>query len=70
MSCIRYTFHDFAVLIENQAVKYHDSNSTDRSNRARAVDRSTARESSERNEKQDQDTIQDNQTLLCLFTVQ
>ena len=37
---------------------------------ARAVDRSTARESSERNEKQDQDTIQDNQTLLCLFTVQ
>ena len=34
---------------------------------ARAVNRSTARE---RNEKQDQDTIQDNQTLLCLFTVQ
>ena len=34
---------------------------------ARAVDRSTARE---RNEKQDQDNIQDNQTLLCLLTVQ
>ena len=34
---------------------------------ARAVDRSTARE---RNEKQDQDNIQDNQTLLCLHTVQ
>ena len=34
---------------------------------ARAVDRSTARE---RNEKQDQDNIQDNQTLLCLSTVQ
>ena len=34
---------------------------------ARAVDRSTARE---RNEKQDQDTIQDNQTLLCLYTMQ
>ena len=34
---------------------------------ARAVDRSTARE---RNEKQDQDNIQDNQTLLCLYTLQ
>ena len=34
---------------------------------ARAVDRSTARE---RNEKQDQDNVQDNQTLLCLYTVQ
>ena len=34
---------------------------------ARAVDRSAARE---RNEKQDPDNIQDNQTLLCLFTVQ
>ena len=34
---------------------------------ARAVDRSTARE---RNEKQDQDNIQDNQTLLCLCTLQ
>ena len=42
--------------------------------RIRLIDRiarePTARESSERNEKQDQDTIQDNQTLLCLFTVQ
>ena len=34
---------------------------------ARAVDRSTARE---RNEKQDQDNVQDNQTLLCLCTLQ
>ena len=34
---------------------------------ARAVDRSTARE---RNEKQDRDNIEDNQTLLCLSTVQ
>ena len=34
---------------------------------ARAIDRSTTRE---RNEKQDQDKIQDNQTLLCLHTVQ
>ena len=34
---------------------------------ARAVDRSTARE---RNEKQDQDNIQDNQTLLCLHPLQ
>ena len=34
---------------------------------ARAVDRSTARE---RNEKQDQDKIQDNQTLLCLYPLQ
>ena len=34
---------------------------------ARVVDRSTARE---RNEKQDQDNIQDNQTLLCLYTLQ
>ena len=34
---------------------------------ARAVDRSTARE---RNEKQDQDKIQDNQTLLCLSPLQ
>ena len=34
---------------------------------ARAIDRSTARE---RNEKQDQDNIQDNQTLLCLYTLQ
>ena len=34
---------------------------------ARAVDRSAARE---RNEKQDPDNIQDNQTLLCLLTVQ
>ena len=34
---------------------------------ARAVDRSTARE---RNEKQVQDNVQDNQTLLCLHTVQ
>ena len=34
---------------------------------ARAVDRSTARE---RNEKQDPDNIQDNQTLLCLYTMQ
>ena len=34
---------------------------------ARAVDRSTARE---RNEKQDQDNIQDNQTLLCLYPLQ
>ena len=34
---------------------------------ARAVDRSTARE---RNEKQVQDKIQHNQTLLCLYTVQ
>ena len=34
---------------------------------ARVVDRSTARE---RNEKQDPDNIQDNQTLLCLYTMQ
>ena len=34
---------------------------------ARAVDRSTARE---RNEKQVQGIIQDNQTLLCLYTMQ
>ena len=34
---------------------------------ARAVDRSTARE---RNEKQVQDNVQNNQTLLCLHTVQ
>ena len=34
---------------------------------ARAVDRSAARE---RNEKQDPDNIQDNQTLLCLYTLQ
>ena len=34
---------------------------------ARAVDRSSARE---RNEKQDPDNIQNNQTLLCLHTVQ
>ena len=34
---------------------------------ARVVDRSAARE---RNEKQDPDNIQDNQTLLCLSTVQ
>ena len=34
---------------------------------ARAIDRSTARE---RNEKQDQDNVQDNQTLFCLCTLQ
>ena len=34
---------------------------------ARVVDRSTARE---RNEKQVQGIIQDNQTLLCLYTMQ
>ena len=34
---------------------------------ARVVDRSKARE---RNEKQVQDNVQDNQTLLCLLTVQ
>ena len=34
---------------------------------ARAVDRSTARE---RNEKQDPNNVQDNQTLLCLYTMQ
>ena len=34
---------------------------------ARVVDRSKARE---RNEKQVQDNVQDNQTLLCLYTMQ